>query len=113
MTSQKPELPPVEQQPKTAQDFLQRAWNAHVHQDYVNAVGDFRKAMNIEPQSAEACYGLGLSLKMMGKPGDALAAYQKTIQLLDQGSLKDNPARAAMLRRLAQAHATQLASISN
>ncbi|MEW5868927.1 MAG: hypothetical protein AB1894_06600 [Chloroflexota bacterium] len=113
MTAQTPVLSTADQQPKTAQDFLQRAWKAHVHKNYIRAVGDFRKAMSIEPQSAEACFGLGLSLKMMGKPNDALAAYQKTIQLLDQGSLNDNPARAAMLRRLAQAHASQLAVAAN
>lgn len=98
--------PPAETgaNPKTADDFLQRGWILHVQGDYARSEADFRKAFDMESNSPEATYAIGMSLKIQGKQKESVEHFQKTIELVDAGNLNDDPGRATMLRHMSEAH---------
>lgn len=90
--------------PKTADDFLQRGWTLHVQGEYTRAEADFRKALDMNANSPEATYAIGMSLKIQGKQKESVEYFQKTIELVEAGQLNDNPGRATMLRHMSESH---------
>ena len=90
--------------PKTADDFLQRGWTLHVQGDHTRAETDFRKALDMNANSPEATYALGMSLKIQGKQKESVEYFHKTIELVEAGHLNDDPARATMLRHMSESH---------
>ncbi len=71
--------PPAEPiaDPKTADDYLQRGWTLHVQGDYTRSEQDFRKALDIESNSPEATYAIGMSLKIQGKQKESIEYFQE------------------------------------
>lgn len=98
--------PPAETStiPRTADEFLQRGWTLHVQGDYTRSEADFRKALDMDANSPEATYAIGMSLKIQGKQQESVEFFKKTIELVDAGNLSDDPGRATMLRHMSQSH---------
>ena len=90
--------------PTTADDFLQRGWTSHVQGDHTRAEADFRKALDMNADSPEATYAIGMSLKIQGKQKESVEYFQKTIELVKAGHLNDDPGRATMLRHMSESH---------
>ncbi|MBN2550075.1 MAG: hypothetical protein JXB15_13005 [Anaerolineales bacterium] len=91
-------------QPSTAKEYIERGWILHARKEYPASEQDFRQAVALDGQSAEATYGLGLSLKMQKRMQEALQAFERTLNLLNMNVIKDDLIRAAMLRKLTEAH---------
>ncbi len=68
---------------------------------------DFRRALDLDPDSIDANYVLGLVLKAQGRFEEAVEQFQKAIDLLEAGNL-DDKARIEMLRRLSLGHINEL-----
>jgi len=99
--------------PQTAEDYYQRAWSAYVKGDQNSAEQDFQQALSADSQSAEAYYGLGLTLKLQGSFETALQAFEKAIDLLNPGVMQNDRVRATMLHNLAEWHINSLKSALN
>lgn len=92
---------PAGNNPSTADDFVTRGWAEHVNGEHANAEASFRKALELNAQSVEAYYGLAIALKSQDQLQPAVLAFEKVIAEINADQLKDDPARAAMLRSLA------------
>jgi tetratricopeptide (TPR) repeat protein len=90
--------------PKSVQDYVRRGWSLHVKEEFDRSEADFRKAISMDSQSVEAYYGLGMSLLVQNRVEESAQFFQKTLDLLNEGKLEDQPGRASMLRHLAQTH---------
>lgn len=112
MSPNKQPVPPIEPtiQPSTAKEYIERGWILHARKEYPASEKDFRQAVALDSQSPEPTYGLGLSLKMQRRMQEALQLFERTLNLMNMGALKNNPIRAAMLRRLTEAHIMLLQS---
>jgi tetratricopeptide (TPR) repeat protein len=105
MSSETPgPVEPVPADPVTAEDYVQRAWILQVEGDLPRAEADFRQATQIDESSAEGFYGLGLALKLQRRVDQAKAAFEKAIELIGSGALKDDMPRATMLNHLSKWH---------
>jgi tetratricopeptide (TPR) repeat protein len=87
--------------PSTADDFVAKGWANHVYGEHADSEANFRKALEINSQSAEAYYGLAMSLKSQNQLQPALEAFEKVIALINADQMKEDPVRASMLRNLA------------
>ncbi len=85
----------------TADDFIAKGWANHVNGEHADSETNFRRALVLDPQSAEAYYGLGMALKSLQQFQPALEAFEKVIGLINADQMKEEPARASMLRSLA------------
>ena len=99
--------------PQTAEEYFQRAWGYYVKGDQNKAEQDFQQALSVDSQSVEAYYGLGLTLKMQGSLEPALQAFEKAIDLVKAGVMREDRVRATMLRNLAEWHIYSLKSGMN
>jgi tetratricopeptide (TPR) repeat protein len=61
-------------------DTLQRAWQCHQEGDLARAVPLYREAVRLDPDSAEAHYGLGNALMVLGRFAEAAACYEHTLR---------------------------------
>jgi tetratricopeptide (TPR) repeat protein len=105
MTSETPgPAQPAPQDPVTVEDFIHRAWILQVEGDLPRAEADFRQATQIDGRSAEGFYGLGLSLKLQRRAAQAKEAFEKAIELIGAGALKEDQPRATMLNHLSKWH---------
>lgn len=105
MTSETPgPVEPVSADPVTVDDYIQRAWILQVEGDLPRAEADFRQATQIDERSAEGFYGLGLALKLQHSTAQAKEAFQKAIELIGAGALKEDQPRATMLNHLSKWH---------
>jgi len=94
--------------PMTAEDHMQRGWIQHAKDKlHASAEESFRQAIDLNPRLIDAYYGLGLSLKAMSRPQEAIEVFQKVVELIDSGVV-DDPTRSAMLRRLSIGHINQM-----
>ena len=91
-------------EPQSIEDFLRRGWIYHVKGDHAHADADFRQALSMDPNSVEANYGLGMSLKIQGRGEEGRQVFEKTIALINEGKMKDDSSRATMLRHLSTWH---------
>jgi len=89
-------------------DLLRDAWIQHVQGTNEETEKLFREAMEVDPHSSEAAYGLGLSLKIQKRNDESIEAFQHALSLLDQYGIPESPVRAAMLRHLSKAHISMI-----
>jgi tetratricopeptide (TPR) repeat protein len=103
--------PPVDpaamEQPTDTAAYLRRGYAFYGTSQYEEANEDFRRALDLDPTTVDAVYGLGMSLKALGKKEEAVAAFTKAIGLIDQGIVSDK-SRARILRRLALGHINEI-----
>ena len=103
--------PPVDpaamEQPTDPAAFLRRGYAYYGTSQYEKANEDFRRALDLDPTTVDAVYGLGMSLKSLAKKEEAVAAFTKAIGLIDQGIISDK-SRARILRRLALGHINEI-----
>lgn len=92
---------PTGNTPSTADDFVAKGWANHVNGEHADSEANFRKALEINSQSAEAYYGLAMSLKSQNQLQTALEAFEKVIALINADQMKKDPVRASMLHNLA------------
>lgn len=104
MSDETASTPHAVQEPSSAEEYVDRGWTLHVKGEHQGAVSDFRKAISLDSNSVEAYYALGMALKMMDEKQEAMEAFEKTIELVDSGNMKEDPARASMLRHLSRSH---------
>ena len=104
--------PEIVKQPETAKDFITRGWILHVQGDDAKSETDFLKALSMDPRSAEAAYGLGMALKGQAHTKDAIQAFEKAVSLIKDHAMEDEPIRATMTRRMAEAQISMLQSNS-
>ncbi len=82
-------------------DLIKNAWFAHAQGDQDGAERHFRMALSQAPESVDAHYGLGLTLKAQGRKEEAIQEFQEVLRLLE-GGIFDDRARTEMLQRLAK-----------
>jgi tetratricopeptide (TPR) repeat protein len=92
---------PTGKPPSTADDFIAKGWANHVNGEHADSETNFRRALVIDPQSAEAYYGLAMTLKSLQQFQPALEAFEKVVELINSEQMKEDPLRASMLRSLA------------
>jgi tetratricopeptide (TPR) repeat protein len=71
----------VEIAPDSAAAWHQRAKAHFLKQEHAQALGDLRKALNIDPKHYRAINDLGLVLEELGAKKEALEAYRKALQV--------------------------------
>lgn len=101
-----PEQPPASE-PKTAEEYLRVGWVLHASGQDEAAEKDFRKALELQPDSVEPYYALGLSLKAQDRREETIQAFQTVVSLLDKSNELNNN-RKTMLHRLALGHINML-----
>lgn len=108
MTPENPDTLSSQQENSELDQWLAQAWKHVVNQEYAQAESLFRQTLNAYPQSYQAVYGLGLSLKMTNRPQKAIQSFQQTLDILEKQEATDDSARRTMLRRLVTAHLSML-----
>jgi tetratricopeptide (TPR) repeat protein len=94
-------------EPNDYDSFMQRGWANHAHGDQEKAESDFRRAVSYSPESVDANYALGLIMKSEGNTQDAIEQFEKTMDLILQGKIKEH-SKSEMMRRLTLAHINEL-----
>ncbi|NJN65807.1 MAG: tetratricopeptide repeat protein [Chloroflexaceae bacterium] len=56
-------------------------WSLYNWEEYTSAETHFRRAIELQPNYANAFYGLGLTLEELGRPGEAERAYRQALVL--------------------------------
>lgn len=94
-------------EPKDLDAYMRRGWAYHSRDQEERAERDFRKALELDNDSVDANYVLGLILKAQGRVEEAIKYFDKTVHLIEAGGV-ENPARSEMLRRLSLGHMNEL-----
>lgn len=82
---------------------LIRSGNAHYRdREYAKAETDYRKALSVNPQNAQAAYNLGRVLQQQGKSKEAVSQYEAAAKLE-----KDRARRAMSYHNLGTVHQKQ------
>ena len=92
---------PTGNNPSTADDFFTQGWAEHVNGEHANSEASFRKALELNSQLIEAYYGLAMALKSQNQLQPAMEAFEKVIAAINADQMKEDPARASILRNLA------------
>jgi tetratricopeptide (TPR) repeat protein len=71
----------VAQAQKTDRDYLRSGNRLYADSLFVKAEVEYRKALDVNPKSADAMYNLGNALLMQQKAEDAMAQYQSAAKL--------------------------------
>jgi tetratricopeptide (TPR) repeat protein len=71
----------VAQAQKTDRDYLRSGNRLYADSLFVKAEVEYRKALDVNPKSADAMYNLGNTLLMQQKAEDAMAQYQSAAKL--------------------------------
>lgn len=101
------QVEPEQLQPKTPAEFLHRAWLFYSRQKYSAALEDFKTVLSEEVGNFDAQFGLSLALKSSGNNQQALAAFEKTLGLIE--SIQERQ-RASIMMRLVRGHINQIKS---
>jgi tetratricopeptide (TPR) repeat protein len=103
--------PPVDpaamEQPADPAAYLRRGYAFYGIGQYEKANEDLRQAFDLDSTSVDGVYGLGMSLKALGKKEEAVVAFTKAIELIDREIISDK-SRARILRRLALGHINEI-----
>lgn len=91
--------------PEGAEAYIELGWEFHIRQQYDRAVDHFRKALELDGNAVDAYYGLGLAYKAQGRKAEAIAAFEKVLNLVSR--LEDR-GKAQILSQLSRAHIEQL-----
>jgi Tfp pilus assembly protein PilF len=95
------------EEPTDYEGFMRRGWAFHSKGEEDKAESDFRTAIVYAPESIDANYALGLVLKAQNKVDSAVEQFNKCMQLIEQGKIKENSQRE-MMRRLTLGHINEL-----
>ena len=81
---------------------LGQAWRSHVTGRNEVALDEFEKIASASPEDMDALYGLGLAQRGAGKTDEAIATFQRIMELLAQQTTDDEDERnrLEMLRRM-------------
>ena len=93
--------------PNTYAENYRQGWALHAAGKQDAAEQSLRKAIELEPESVDAHFTLGLALKAQGRNRDAVQLFQKVLSLIQSGAVEHNT-RSVMVRRLALGHINQL-----
>jgi Flp pilus assembly protein TadD len=81
-----------------------QAWSFHYKKQNEQAVTEFLRIVETEPNHIDANYGLGMSLAAVGRKAEAAQAFQKALAMaeekLGQVEEEEDHARYAMLSRM-------------
>lgn len=92
------------------EDYLREGWALHGSRKNEDMAEEyFRQAIDANPKSIDAYFGLGLVLKVQDRRQEAMQVFQKVVELLDSDVIEDK-VRAGMLRRLTLGHINQMRS---
>jgi Flp pilus assembly protein TadD len=91
-------------EPDEAKSQVQLGWTRYSEEDLAGALTAFERSRDLAPDSIDACYGLGIVLKAMGRREDAARAFDKVAELARITDAKSS--RMQMLRRMALAQAS-------
>lgn len=95
---------------KTFEEYHREGWRLYGSKGNHDAAEEnFRRAISVNPNSVDAYYGLALVLKAQDRRKEAIAMFQKVLDLLNANVVEDRN-RAQMLRRLALGHINWLQS---
>jgi tetratricopeptide (TPR) repeat protein len=93
--------------PKDTPEFLERGWLYYSQQKYESAEADIGLVLQREPNNIDALFALGLTLKALQKPKEAIEAFSRIDPALP--TIEDHQ-RAIMIARLAHGHINHLRS---
>ena len=71
----------IDIEPEAAEAWHQRALVHYMRQDYVHALSDLRRALQLDPKHFKAINALGLVLEETGNKKAALEAYRKALEV--------------------------------
>jgi tetratricopeptide (TPR) repeat protein len=91
----------------TADEYLKRGMAYYARKQYENAEKDLRTAISLNEELIDAYYSLGMVLKAAFRKDEAVQAFEKVLDLLNSGLVK-NSDQLAMLRRLAKGHVNEI-----
>lgn len=94
-------------EPTDYDSFMQRGWAHHARGNKDRAESDFRRALSYSPESVDANYALGLVMKSQGNAKEAVELFRKSMELINQGKIKDD-AKSEMMRRLTLGHINEI-----
>jgi tetratricopeptide (TPR) repeat protein len=94
--------------PQTAEDFAERAWNNYSRKAFEQAEADFRRSLDMKPDNPDAMYALGLSLAADGKSQEAISTFQDVIEYLNSRTSDETRVRNHMLIRLSRGHINRI-----
>ncbi len=95
------------QNPETPADYLRRGYAFYARSMFPEAIADFQKAIELDPNDVDAYYAEGMAFKAQRNPEESTLAFQKAIELIDRGVVTDQT-RANMLHRLASGHINEI-----
>jgi Flp pilus assembly protein TadD len=61
-----------------------QAWSLHYKKQHEQAVNEFVRIVETDPNHIDANYGLGMALAASGRKEEAAQIFQKTMQLVEQ-----------------------------
>jgi tetratricopeptide (TPR) repeat protein len=94
-------------EPDDFNGYVRRGYAYHSKDEQEKAEADFKKALELKPDSIDATYTLGLVYKAQGRKEEAVEAFERAKQLIE--AVKDGDTnRMEMLRRLATGHINEL-----
>lgn len=94
-------------EPQTGEDYVERGWRHYSKKEFYRAEADFRKALDMNADTIDTLYALGMTLQASGRPPEAVQTFEKVIELLKDAPPTDN-ARALMLTRLSHGHINRM-----
>ena len=100
--AKKPENPVIELLVQ-ADEHLALGWTHYVTGEFPQALEEFHRAIESGGRVVDAHYGLGISHRRQGETEKALDELGKARSLVDDESIRLDPARRAILRQLIDA----------
>lgn len=94
--------------PQTAEDFAERAWQNYSRRAYEQAQADFRRSLDLNPDNADVMYALGLCLAADGKSQEAISTFDDVIEYLSNRITDETRVRYYMLIRLSRGHINRI-----
>lgn len=94
-------------EPTDGEGYMRRGWAFHAKDMESEAEADFKQALELNANSVDANYALGLTKKAQGQNDAALEYFRKTLKLIEAGKVKEGT-QAEMLRRLTLGHINEL-----
>lgn len=92
----------------TLEEYFNRGMLFYSHENFELAEADFKQAVSKDPEAVDPIYGLALTYKGANQAEKAIDAFQKVLDLLQQGKLDDQPERKSMLMRISRSHIKSL-----
>lgn len=100
-----PKEPRLLENPETWEDFYQRGWQYYTLEEHGKAIDDFNRALFLSPENPDIFYALGLTLQAAGQNEEAIKAFQRTLNALEN---MEDRTRAAMLSRMSRGHINRI-----